>query len=157
MRIELLAWGSLALLLVAAEVMAPGAFLLWLGFAAGAVFLILLVLPGLSPLVQVVAFVALGFVAIGIGRKYVRKAQGESDQPLLNRRAEQFVGRRYELHSPIVDGHGRIKVGDALWTVTGPDLPAGTRVRVTAADSMILVVEPDQRGPAATNHGPPTP
>ena len=39
MRTELIVWAGLALLLIAAETLAPGVFLLWLGFAAAAVFL----------------------------------------------------------------------------------------------------------------------
>nr|MBP8081027.1 NfeD family protein [Arenimonas sp.] len=66
----------------------------------------------------------------------------QSDQPLLNRRAEQFVGKVYVLESSISNGTGQIKMGDALWTVTGPDLPAGARVLVTAAQSMVLTVVP---------------
>ena len=48
-------WAVVALLLFAAEAMAPGAFMLWLGFAAAAVFLIVLALPGVSVLAQVAA------------------------------------------------------------------------------------------------------
>jgi membrane protein implicated in regulation of membrane protease activity len=143
MRTELLVWGCLALLLVAAEVLVPGAFLLWLGVAAGAVFLVLLALPGLPALAQVVAFLVFAAAAIGAYRRFFRAADAVSDRPLLNRRAEQLVGRAFDLESAIVDGHGRIRVQDAYWTVTGPDLPAGTRVRVVAADSMNLVVRAD--------------
>jgi membrane protein implicated in regulation of membrane protease activity len=144
MRIELVVWGCVALALVAAEVMVPGAFLLWLGTAAAAVFLLLLVVP-LSPLWQVVAFALLSLLAVGLARHFVRKLDGVSDQPLLNRRAGHFVGRHYELHTAIIDGHGKVKMGDALWTVTGPDLPVGTRVLVTGADAMTLAVVPDPK------------
>jgi len=143
MRTELLVWGCLALLLVAAEVLAPGAFLLWLGLAAGAVFLLLLVVPGLPALAQVVAFVLLAAASIAAYRRFFRAADAVSDSPLLNKRAEQLVGRSFDLESAIVDGHGRIKVQDAYWSVAGPDLPAGVRVRVVGADSMTLVVRPD--------------
>jgi membrane protein implicated in regulation of membrane protease activity len=36
-----------------------------------------------------------------------------------------------------------VKIGDAFWQVRGPDMEAGTRVVVTAVDSMVLVVERD--------------
>jgi membrane protein implicated in regulation of membrane protease activity len=65
-----------------------------------------------------------------------------SDQPLLNRKSEQLIGKVLPLHQAIVNGQGRVKLGDALWTVDGPDLPAGTQVRVIGATSMILKVEP---------------
>ncbi|TIU25428.1 MAG: NfeD family protein, partial [Mesorhizobium sp.] len=51
----------------------------------------------------------------------------------LNRRGAQMVGRTATLSEPIQNGRGRIRLGDTLWRVSGPDLPAGTQVRVTAA------------------------
>ena len=54
-----------------------------------------------------------------------------------------FVGQSFTLHTAIVRGSGRVQVGDALWTVTGPDLPVGARVRVIGADAMTLKVSPD--------------
>jgi len=67
------------------------------------------------------------------GKKYVVSRQGNTDQPLLNRRSEQMIGRTATLTEPIRDGRGRVQLGDTLWRVSGPDLPAGTRVRVTGA------------------------
>jgi membrane protein implicated in regulation of membrane protease activity len=67
---------------------------------------------------------------------------GESDEPLLNRRREQLIGRTATLTEPISDGRGRIHLGDTIWSVSGPDLPAGTRVRVKAVIDAELVVEP---------------
>ena len=65
-----------------------------------------------------------------------------TDQPLLNRRGEQMIGRTATLMEPIRDGRGRIQLGDTLWKVQGPDLPPGTRVRVTSVLDSELVVEP---------------
>ena len=45
MRWEVVAWAAVALLLFAAETLAPGAFMLWMGFAAAAVFLGVLLVP----------------------------------------------------------------------------------------------------------------
>jgi membrane protein implicated in regulation of membrane protease activity len=124
MRIELIVWAGLALLLIAAETILPGVFLLWLG---------LLVVPGLAPVWQAVAFVLLAFVSIAIYIKFFRENLKPSDQPLLNRRSEQLVGQVFPLESPIVDGRGRLKIGDAFWSAEGEDLPAGTRVRIISA------------------------
>ena len=107
MRIELIVWAGLALLLIAAETIAPGVFLLWLGLAAAAVFLVLLVVPDLAPVWQALAFVGLAFVSIGIYIKVFRENLKPSDQPLLNRRSEQLVGRVFPLEQPIVNGRGR--------------------------------------------------
>ena len=134
-------WGIAALLLIAAETLAPGIFLLWLGLAAGAVFALVWAVPGLSPMWQALAFVLFSFVSIGVYVKFIRGRGAAPDQPLLNKRGEQLVGRVLPLHEAIVNGQGRVKFGDALWTVEGPDLPAGTSVRVVGATSMTLKVE----------------
>jgi len=134
-------WGCAALLLMAAEAFAPGAFMLWLGFAAAGVFLLVALFP-LSELWQAAIFVVLSFVSVGIYRGCFRGRSRSSDQPLLNKRGEQMIGQVFTLHEAISDGRGRIKSGDALWIVEGPDLPAGARVRVIAADSMVLKIDP---------------
>ena len=141
MRVDVIAWAALALLLIAAETLAPGAFLLWMGLAAAAVFLGVLLVPGIPVLAQVAAFVVLSFVSIQVYRKWFRKAARQSDQPLLNRRAAQNIGLVAPLEQAVVAGRGRIKLGDAFWTVEGPDLPAGTSVRVVAVDGMLLKVQ----------------
>ena len=52
-------WWILGLMLGVVEVMAPGAFFLWFGVAAGVTGLILLVLPGLDWHYQLLAFAVL--------------------------------------------------------------------------------------------------
>lgn len=142
MRTEVIAWAIVALVLIAAEVVAPGVFLLWFGIAAGVVFAVVLLVPGIPPVFQALGFVVLAFASVFAYRRFFRKADEQSDQPLLNRRSVQFVGKRFVLATPIVNGFGQIRVGDAFWTVTGPELPAGATVLVTAADSMTLTVAP---------------
>ncbi|MGS0603582.1 NfeD family protein [Xanthomonas oryzae pv. oryzicola] len=135
-------WAVLALLLIAAETLVPGAFLLWMGIAAAAVCVLVLVLPDIALLVQIVAFVVLSFVSVQVYRTWFRGKGRESDRPLLNRRAEQLIGRRVLLDQAIDDGRGRVKVDDAFWVVAGPDLPAGTPVRIVGVDGMTLLVQP---------------
>jgi membrane protein implicated in regulation of membrane protease activity len=143
MRWDVMGWAAVALLLFAAEAMAPGAFMLWMGFAAVVVFVGVLVVPGTSLLLQVAAFVLLSFVSIQVYRTWFRRSERPSDRPLLNRRAEQLIGRVVTLDQPIRDGRGRAKIDDSFWVVAGPDLPAGATVRVVAVDGMTLkVVEP---------------
>ncbi|TWH15903.1 NfeD family protein [Pseudoxanthomonas taiwanensis] len=141
MRWDVTTWAVLALALIAAETLAPGAFLLWMGFAAAAMLLLVLLLPGLPLLAQVALFVVLSFLSVQVYRRWFRGRGRQSDRPLLNRRAEQNIGLVAPLEQAIVAGRGRIKVGDAFWTVEGPDLPAGTLVRVVAADGAILKVQ----------------
>lgn len=141
MRWDVFVWAAVALLLFAAEAMAPGAFMLWLGFAAAAVFLAVLVIPGMSVLTQVAAFVVLSFVSIQVYRHKFRGRERPTDQPALNRRTAQLVGRTVILQQPIVGGTGRVQIADAYWDVVGPDLPVGARVRIVGADGMTLQVD----------------
>jgi len=135
MRWEVVAWGALALVLFAAEALAPGAFMLWIGIGAAAVF------AEIPLLWQVVAFVVLSVVSIQCYRRWGRSHDRQSDQPLLNRRAEQLIGRVVVLDQAIIAGKGRAKVDDAFWVVAGPDLPAGSPVRVVAVEGMTLKVQ----------------
>ena len=142
MRWDVFAWAAVALLLFAAEAMAPGAFMLWLGFAGVVVFLGVLLVPGIPLLLQVGAFVLLSFVSIQVYRRWFRGREPQSDRPALNRRTAALVGQVVPLLEPIVNGRGRVQIADAYWTVSGPDLPAGTPVRIVGADAMQLRVEP---------------
>jgi inner membrane protein len=62
-------------------------------------------------------------------------------EPDLNQRAAQLVGRVLVLADAIEGGRGRVRVGDTLWQVEGPDLPRGTEVKVAAAKATLLQVE----------------
>ncbi|CAG4970432.1 MAG: NfeD family protein [Lysobacter sp.] len=138
---QAVAWAAIALLLFAAETLAPGAFMLWLGFAAAAVF-VLVLLFDLPLLAQAVAFVVLSFASIQIYRTRFRGRERVSDRPTLNRRTDALVGRVVPLEQAIVSGRGRVQIADAYWDVTGPELPVGTAVRVVGSDGMTLKVEP---------------
>ena len=135
-------WWLLALVLIGAEMLLPGYFLLWIGFAAAAIGLILVVAPGLDLAWQLVSFVALALWSSYVYWRFVRRLLDvPSDRPLLNRRAEQYVGRRYVLDTAIVNGQGKARVGDSVWLVEGPDLPAGATVEVVGVDGNTLRVK----------------
>ena len=134
-------WAIGALVLFAAEAMAPGAFMLWFDFAAVAMALVVLVAPGLGWLAQAVLFSVLALISVAVYRRWFRGKGRQSDKPLLNRRAEQLVGSVAVLDQAIEGGRGRVKIDDAFWTVEGPDLPVGMRVRVVAVNGMTLKVQ----------------
>jgi membrane protein implicated in regulation of membrane protease activity len=134
-------WAAVALLLFAAEAMAPGAFMLWLGLAATVVFVAVWIVPGIPLLVQVAAFVVLSFVSIQVYRRWFRGREPQSDKPALNRRAAALVGQVVPLQAAIVNGRGRVQIADAYWDVSGPELPAGVPVRIVGAEGMLLQVE----------------
>lgn len=141
MSLKFALWGALALVLFAAEAMAPGAFMLWFGFAAAAMAVVVLAMPGLGWLAQAVLFSLFSLVSVGVYLKWFRGKGRDSDKPLLNQRANTLVGQVVTLEQAIERGRGRVQIADAFWTVEGPDLPAGTAVRIVATDGMTLKVQ----------------
>ncbi|RYE72723.1 MAG: NfeD family protein, partial [Oxalobacteraceae bacterium] len=116
-------------------------FMLWMGFAASAVFVGVLLVPGVPLLAQIAAFIVLSFISIQVYRRWFRKSEPQSDRPHLNQRANSLVGHVARLDEGIVNGRGRVQIADAFWVVDGPELPAGTPVRVVAVDGMTLKVQ----------------
>lgn len=134
-------WMVLGFVLLVMEVVAPGVFMLWIGIAAliiGALSLLIWDAGFWTWQIQVLAFLVLSLVSAYVGKRLVGGRHDPTDQPLLNRRGAQMVGRTATLAEPIKNGRGRIRLGDTLWRVSGPDLPAGTQVRVTGTDDTDL-------------------
>ena len=132
-------WVVAGLVLLALELVAPGGVLIWLGAAA-------LVTGGMALLVNVywpLQFVVFGVLALAAIWLWLRtrKQEQPTDRPFLNRRAERIIGHEAVLDEPIRDGEGRVAIGDTTWRVTGPDLAAGSRIRVVDADGPVLKVE----------------
>ena len=139
------AWWVLGIVLLILEVLMPGVFLVWIGIAAivtGALSLLLWESAFWTWHAQWLVFAVLSLVAVLVGRRIVSARGQASDQPNLNRRGQSLVGRTATLEQPIAEGRGRIRLDDTMWSVQGPDLPVGTRVRVTASNGRDLVVEP---------------
>ncbi|GBF27396.1 inner membrane protein YbbJ [bacterium MnTg02] len=133
-------WLIAAAVLFILEIAVPGLFLLFFALAA-AVVGVLALLVDMPWQAELVIFGAFSFVGVMFARKYWTPDQQESERPLLNQRAQQFVGRQYVLAEPIVNGRGKVRIGDSLWQVSGPDLAEGERVKVTDSDGVMLLVE----------------
>ncbi len=134
-------WFVLAAVLMGLEVLLPGAFMVWLGLAAAATGILSFFMPLGWPLALLV-FAVLGVVFAWVGRHFAHRADaGDKEQPFLNRRADALVGQSFTLSEPIVNGEGRIRIGDTIWHLRGPDMDAGTRIKVVRIDGGKLVVE----------------
>jgi membrane protein implicated in regulation of membrane protease activity len=136
-------WFVIGFALLALEIVVPGVFLLWIGIAAlatGALSLLLWDWAMWIWQVQVLVFLAFSLVSAFAGKRIMSGSDADSDLPLLNRRADQLVGRTATLAEPIVNGWGRVRIDDTMWKVSGPDLPAGTTVRVASVKNGDLTV-----------------
>ena len=138
------AWWIFGILLLVAEIAVPGNFLVWVGIAGLLTGLLSNLFWETSWWVwetQWLVFAALSALSLWIGRTWLHRRRGMTDEPTLNQRGASLVGRTADLIDPIHNGRGRVKIGDPIWMVTGPDLPAGSRVRVVASDGSDLKVE----------------
>jgi membrane protein implicated in regulation of membrane protease activity len=140
-------WWLLALLLIAAELMAPGYFLLWIGLAAAVMGMVMLVFPDLPFLAQAVIFAVLSLAACIVYWKYIRPAaELRDDQPLLNRKGDRMIGRRVTVSDAIVNGRGKVRIADSVWLVEGVDCPIGSEVEVVGVHGTTLTVKPIGEG-----------
>ena len=133
-------WLSLGLLLGVAEMVAPGFFLMWLGLAALIVGGLDYFLP-ITVAYQVAMFAILSVLTVFAGKKFLQKNPIETEDAKLNDRGARLTGEIVTVVEAITNGHGRVKVGDSVWSARGFDAAIGSRVRVTGADGAVLLVE----------------
>jgi len=91
--------------------------------------------------VQLLIFSIQSILSIVVWRKFFYHISADSDQPLLNKRAQQFIGRVFTLERDMVDGIGQIKIDDSTWRVMADeDFPAQSRLKVIGEDGVNLKV-----------------
>lgn len=141
-HLEFWHWLIFGMLLMALEVLAPAMVVMWFGFGAMVAGVALWLMPSLSLGVQILIFALVSLVSVfGWRKSRFREENIHSDTPELNNRLHSHIGKSYVLTEALSNGRGTIRVGDTAWRVSGADLPAGTRVRVTGVDGVIFTVE----------------
>jgi membrane protein implicated in regulation of membrane protease activity len=135
-------WLILAALFAGIEMLSPGFFFIWLGGAALLLGLITLVISSMGWEVQLILFAIFAAASVMGWYKFGRKLPGATDDSTLNRRGESLVGRTGVLIDAMVNGRGRVKLGDSTWSAEGEeDAPAGAKVLVTGVHGAVLTVE----------------
>ena len=133
-------WFIAAVALFALESVVPGVHFVWFGVAAvivGALGLI----TGIAWEWQLITFAIISCITVFFARRYASPEVAASDEPDLNVRALQYVGRVVTVEEAIAGGRGKVRVGDTVWNAQGSDAPQGTRVRITGTNGNCLVVE----------------
>ncbi len=143
-------WWAFGIILAMLEMLIPGTFLLWMGVSAGVVGVILLAAPDMGWQGQWSIFAVLSVAAVVAARLFIRRNPIETDEPALNRRGQQYVGRTFTLAEPIVNGSGSLRIDDTRWKIKGADAPAGAQIRVTGTEGTELVVERTEQSRAAS-------
>ena len=139
-------WISIAGLLLIFELLIGAEFLLWLAFPAVASAGVAYVAPNLDWRIQVVLYILFELASLMVWKKYYRSKKLEAtDQPHLNQRQQQFIGRTFTLVETLNNDEGKIGVDDSQWRVriVGDVAAAkkGSKVKVVDVDGMVLLVE----------------
>lgn len=133
-------WLGLAALLALAELFVPGVFLIWVA-AAAAITGILSLFIDLTVAGQLTVFGLSTILAVLGGRRWYLTHDVESENPLLNNRSAQLVGRTVTVVEAISATSGRVKVGDGEWPAKGPNMEKGTIAKVAAVEAGVLRLE----------------
>lgn len=136
------AWLIAALVLGIAELAAPGVFLVFLALAAAMTGVAVLVLADLPLAAQLASFAAWSAATVLIGRRWYSDYPVAAADPLLNDRAARMIGQVARIEVALVNGEGRVRIGDGSWPARGPDLGAGDDVRVVGVTDGVVIVEP---------------
>src|SRR4051794_30742641 len=134
-------WLIGGVLLLVAEVIAPGFFLVFVGAAAIATGLFT-VLFDLGTAPQLALFVLYALVAVMLGRRFY--ANRPSNNPLLNDPTTRLVGKVVTVVAAVDEHVGRVRVGDGEWSARGGPAAVGERVRITGVDGNCLIVEAER-------------
>lgn len=140
-QIQFWYWLIAGVIMIILEMVIPAAYFLWMGISAFIVGLLLYVMPTMPLLIQVIIFGVISVVTLVAYKRYKKANPNVTDQPNLNRRGQQYVGRSFVLDEPITNGFGKIKVDDSTWKIKGVDMPAGAKIRVMSVEGTILNVE----------------
>jgi membrane protein implicated in regulation of membrane protease activity len=142
-------WLIGGVVLLIAEVIAPGFFLMFVGAAAIATGLMSLLLPiGVAIQLALFAILALVVVRVGGRRAYASRYDHSSD-PFLNDRIGRLLGRVVVVVQPVDSNGGRVRVGDSEWSARGGPAAIGDRVRIVDIDGNCLKVEAEHTLPPA--------
>jgi len=134
-------WIILAIVLIAGEALGATGFLLGAVMAALEVALITYIWPDISWQKQLSLFAVLALLCSVWFWYRFKSFNQETDQPKLNDRASQLIGREFALTQEMKGGQGKMQVGDTLWRVESEtNLSAGTQVKVTGSREMVLLI-----------------
>jgi membrane protein implicated in regulation of membrane protease activity len=133
-------WFIVAVALFALETIVPGVHFIWFGVAA-----VIVGAHGLTVDIawewQLITFAIISCITVFLARRYAAPDVATSDEPDLNTRAAQYVGRVVTVEDAIAGGRGKVRVGDTLWNAQGPDAARGARVKITGTSGTCLLVE----------------
>jgi len=141
-------WAIGGVLLLIAEIIAPGFFLVFVGAAAIATGLFT-VLFDLGTAPQLVLFAVYSVLAVMAGKRWYAQPHGGDQDLGLNEPARRLIGKTVAVVSAVDEHGGRVRVGDGEWNARGGPAEPGERVKVTGVEGNCVIVEPVRTLPPA--------
>ena len=142
-------WLIGGVVLLIAELTAPGFSLIFIGAAGIATGLLSMAL-GLPVALQLGTFAVLAFLAARVGgRRFYASRYDHSSDPMLNDRVARLLGKVVVVVQPVDSHGGRVRVGDSEWSARGGPAAPGERVRIVDIDGNCLKVEAEHVLPSA--------
>jgi membrane protein implicated in regulation of membrane protease activity len=134
-------WATGAAIVAIFELHAPGYYLIWLALGA-ALTALAVALTDMSLSGQIATFALASSASCVVGFfAYRRLALFAGTKSSLNQRDQSMVGAKGVVCVSIVNGRGKVRLGDSVWLAEGPDLEVESPVVVVGIRNTIAVVE----------------
>lgn len=140
------AWVVAGLTLSLLELIVPGVYLIWFGFAAFVMSVIVYLTP-LALTSQLIWFALISAVFACIGLYIYRFIFNQTKVPEefknLNNSAEQLVGRKVTVSEDSTDNQTKVKIGDSFWLAWSekPFKKGESAEVIGVKDSLILIIK----------------
>jgi len=135
-------WWILSGVLLVVELVVPSTFFLWMGISAASVGVLIFFMPAIRFEVQLLIFSIVSLISVIISRYVFSQVQlRDESNHTLNRRGTEYIGRIFTLEQPIINGIGKLNIGDGSWLIEGEDCSIGTRVKVLGLNGIRLQTE----------------
>lgn len=141
-------WMIGGIVLLIAELIAPGFFLVWIG-AAAMITGIFALLFDIGVAGQMALFAIYAAIAVYAARRWYEGHPVETEDAMLNDRSARLIGRSVTVIQPVDEHGGRVRVGDSEWSARGGPAESGSRVRITGVEGNCLIVEAAPQLPSA--------
>lgn len=135
-------WVGMAAFLMLLELMTGSGFLLCLALSAGFMAATAWLVVDMSSGLQILFYSFYALLSVVYWCYYLKQRPAKQNQKLLNKRAEQYIGQVHTLHENLVNGVGKVCIGDSVWLVRSEEsLPAETEVVITGVDGVVLLIK----------------
>ncbi|MGC7559402.1 NfeD family protein [Pasteurella sp. PK-2025] len=135
-------WLILGFVLLIAELLIPGVFLLWWGLSAVVIAAVMALLPNVSLTVLAISYAILAILLSVVWWKYQHnKDQTDQLHSSLNQRDHAMLGTKGSVQEIAANGIGRGHFGDTTWRIQGANLQVGDLIEVYQVEGITLKVK----------------